>query len=126
MSDEELQDKFAERFARTSAHEHVHNLTEDEIVDWASRAVGGYPSGEGMVSVPRGSEDDYRTLANIGREYGAYTATEPENMRRRMLHYPFAPYLTGEKDPADLHINPPLSRETLEALHNAKRYASPK
>ncbi|MAB58435.1 MAG: hypothetical protein CL524_12960 [Aequorivita sp.] len=107
MSDEELQDKFTERLARTSAHEHIHDLTEDEIVNWASRAVGGSPSGEGMVSVPHGAEDDYRTLAQIGREYGAYTATEPENMKQRMLRYPFAPYLTGEKDLADLHINPP-------------------
>lgn len=102
-TDEELQDKFAQRLATQSAHEHVHDLTESEIVDWASRAVGGYPVDERTASVPNENVDNYKTLASIGREYGAYTATEPEHREEMMGYYPFAPYLTGEKNIADLH-----------------------
>lgn len=122
------QEYFAERFGDFSAHEDVHGLTDGEISEWAARAVGGYPNNLARTyfGIPKGREEDFKTIRSLAQEYGAYTATEPERKDKAMREYKFAPYVTGEKDPADLHENRPLSRETLEALHNFKVYASPK
>lgn len=127
-TDEELQNKFAQSFAIASAHENVHGLTDEEISEWAAHAVGGFPSNLARTEawIPTGRADDYQTIRSLAHEYGAYTATDPQIKEKTMKRYRLlAPYVTGEKDPADLHDNRPLSRETLEALHEFKRYASP-
>lgn len=129
LDEEELQDVFTDRFATASAHENVHGLTDGEISEWAARAVGGFPANIARTrfDIPQNRLKDWHTLRNFAHEYGAYGATEPERRKEAMSEYRgFAPYLTGEKDMADLHDNPPLTRETLQALHDFKRYANPK
>jgi len=128
-SDEMKQEYFAELFSNNSAHEDVHGLMDAEIGEWAARAVGGFPTNLAttrFAGIPQERENDFHTIRSLAHEYGAYAATEPELKDETMKDYTFAPYVTGEKDIADLHDNRPLNRETLEALHNFKRYASPK
>lgn len=105
ISDEELEDMFAENFATSSAHEDVHGLTDAEISEWAAHAVGGSPSNSAKTyfNIPKERQKDFLTLRSLAHEYGALTATEPERREEAMMQYSFAPYLTGEKDIADLH-----------------------
>lgn len=109
ISDELLFDEFARNFGKYSAHENIHDMINDEIDSWATSQVGNL------------NDEKSKQLRSLGHEYGAYTATEPENMREKMLHYGFAPYLTGERDIKELHPNFKVSDQTLRAIEEFNR-----